>query len=241
MAAIQTVFERYEEKYLLSPEQAQALQKRLEGRMREDCYGPSVIRNVYYDTEDYALIRHSLQKPAYKEKLRLRCYGAPGREDPVFLELKKKYHGVVYKRRVALRLEEAEAFLRKGARPSMQNQVLEEISWFLARVQPLPSVFLAYDRMALCGVEEPALRLTFDENIRWRREALSLERGDWGERLLAPGQILMEAKLPGAMPVWLSHMLSELSIFPISFSKYGECYRQNLIHEGERKGGSHCA
>jgi len=239
--AIITTFERTEKKYLLEPGQFDALSRMLSDRMTIDQYGRHTICNIYYDTDDYRLIRASIEKPSYKEKLRLRGYGIPRNSDPVFVELKKKCGGVVYKRRERLTLDEARRFLGQSAEPVHQNQILREIGWFLNLYQPSPKVFLAYDRIALYGSEDPGLRITFDDSIRWRTTALDLAMGDWGSPLLPGGCRLMEIKLCGGMPLWLARALSECKAYPTSFSKYGEVYRVNLARTFLKKGDCPCA
>jgi hypothetical protein len=224
-------FKRFEKKYLLSAEQYAALWERLASYLEPDEYPESTVCSIYYDTADYRLIRHSIEGPVYKEKLRLRSYGVPGPEDTVFVELKKKYKGVVYKRRVGMPEAEAAAWLDLGRAPAEDSQMIREISWFLQSVRPLPRVFLACDRLAWRAKEEEELRITFDRDIRWREEELDLCAGDRGEPLLEPGQVLMEIKIPGAAPLWLARLLSELSLFPCSFSKYGTCYKDHILHE----------
>ena len=229
MATYQDVFARYEKKYKLTLSQYAALRRWLQDRMEVDSYGLHTICNIYYDTPDFQLIRTSLEKPVYKEKLRLRSYGVPGGDTPVFVELKKKLDGVVYKRRVSLPLREAKRYLAYEGRPDLDCQILREIDWALARYPLEPKAFIAYDRIALFGREDPDLRITFDCNLRWRDALLDLSQGDWGQPLLDKQEILMEAKLPAAMPLWLSHVLDRLQIRQTSFSKYGACYQQNLF------------
>lgn len=241
MAEYQGVFERYEKKYMLNEQQYNALCPMLDGYMETDHYGLHTICNIYYDTPHYDLIRASIEKPPYKEKLRLRSYGIPKDDSTVFLELKKKYNGVVYKRRVPLTLSAAENYLAKGIRPPKDHQILHEIDWFLRQYDVSPKAFIAYDRIALFGTEDPNLRITFDNRIRWRDSVLDLSKGDWGNLLLPSGQILMEIKIPGTMPYWLAEMLTELEIFPYVFSKYGTCYKQHLIHSMNTTGGIICA
>lgn len=223
----QLTFERIEKKYLLTPAQLAALWQVLETRMEVDAYGRHTICNLYYDTGDYRLIRASLAKPRYKEKLRLRSYGVPAADGSVFVELKKKYEGVVYKRRTELPLAQAEGWLAGTLNPP-GSQIRREIDYFLAYYRPGPKVFLAYDRVALFGREDPALRLTLDANIRWRTAPLTLGAGDYGAPLSVQGMYLMEVKLPGAMPLWLARALAALEIAPVSFSKYGCCYKEIL-------------
>ena len=231
MSDTKLTFKRTEKKYLLSSEQYGALWERLEPHLEPDEYPASTVCSIYYDTEDYRLIRHSLDAPVYKEKLRLRSYNIPGPGDPVFVELKKKFKGVVYKRRICLSAREAEDWLDRDRKPGEDDQTVREIDWFLHSVRPAAKVFLACDRFAWRDREEPELRITFDQNLRWRDRELSLCAGDWGEPMLPPGQVLMEIKTPAAAPLWLSRALSELMIFPASFSKYGTCYREHILHE----------
>ncbi len=240
MAEIQDVFERYEKKYLMYEHQYHALTKLLQGRMILNEFGRNTICNIYFDTQDYRLIRASIEKPVYKEKLRLRSYGVPRKEDKVFIELKKKYKGIVYKRRVPMTLREAELYLLQGKKPQNNCQILKEVNWFLDFYHPIPRVYIAYDRIAMCGSENADLRITFDTNIRWRESLLDLSKGVWGSTLLEKGRHLMEIKIPGAMPLWLSQALTELRIFPTSFSKYGNCYKNYLINTVDM-GGIHSA
>lgn len=223
----QLTFERVEKKYLLTPEQLIVFAPLLHAHMQQDQYGRHTICNIYYDTPDYRLIRTSLQKPVYKEKLRLRSYGVPRPGDTVFVELKKKYRGVVYKRRTALELTAAERWLA-GQAPGPAGQIPREIDYFQTLYAAAPAVYLAYDRVAMFGRQDPGLRLTLDENIRWRTDALRLDAGDRGAPLSVQGLYLMELKLPGAMPLWLAHGLAQVGAAPVSFSKYGCCYQEAL-------------
>lgn len=207
MAQIQTTFKRYEKKYLLTPAQYSALSKVLKKNAVPDQYGLSTISSLYLDTDDYRLVRSSIEKPVYKEKIRLRSYGTPFADDPVFLELKKKYKGVVYKRRITLPLKEAEAYLNQGIAPTEAGQIFQEIDWAMKFYTPKPKALIAYDRLAMTGKEDPALRITLDHRIRWRNTELSLAEGSWGSEILPEGSVLMEVKIAGAMPLWLAHML----------------------------------
>ena len=229
--AVQTVFQRYEMKYLLTQAQREAVLRALEPHMALDPYGRTVIRNLYLDTESYRLIRRSIEKPVYKEKMRIRCYGPAHPDSPVFVELKKKYKGIVYKRRVRMREREAEEYLAGGGSPLAADQISREIDWFLKTNPVRPKVLIACDRRAYVGREEPGLRLTFDSSIRWRDTQLSLTAGDFGQELLEEGQVLMEIKMPESAPLWLAELLSSLEIFPRSFSKYGQCYKNELIEK----------
>lgn len=221
------IFERVEKKYLLSNEQTARLTRALteDGRMHTDQYGRHAIQNIYYDTPDFELIRTSLDRPAYKEKLRLRCYGVPDDGDTVFVELKKKFDGVVYKRRAPMTLREAELYLRGGPRPASDGQILHEIDYALNFYGASPSMYLAYERVALLATEDPAFRLTLDRNIRFRTQNLRLTGGAYGTPVLPQGTTLMEVKTGGALPLWFVRMLAQEAVYPTTFSKYGNAYR----------------
>lgn len=225
------VFERYEKKYRLSEEEYLQLMERLKEYMQADQYGKHTICSLYFDTKDYLLIRRSIEKPDYKEKLRLRSYGVPAPDTSVYLELKKKLRGVTYKRRISMPYVEAQKYLLTGEHPTDSGQILEEIDYFRRQYQPVPKVLLFYERIALVGKEDPNLRITFDTDIRYRTDDFDLSLGDEGTPLLQSGERLMEIKVSGALPFWLCRMLSELKIYPASFSKYGTVYRK-LLKEG---------
>ena len=226
MATYQAVFQRKEVKYLLSDAQLAALMPILKEHMEPDAFPHSSISNLYYDTDDFRMIRRSLEKPQYKEKLRLRSYGIPGDSSMVFPEIKKKAQGIVYKRRVSMPYTQAVDFLN-GKSPAPEGQIYRELSWMLASYPRLsPKVFLSYERDSWQGIEQSELRLTLDRDIHYRTELLDLQHGTFGTDILQPGQTLMEVKIPGATPLWLSCALSILGIFPTSFSKYGEAYKR---------------
>ncbi len=226
------IFKRYEKKYLISTAQHAALLRAIRPVMTEERFGLHAICNLYFDNDGFDLIRTSIDKPVYKEKLRVRSYGVPGPDDRVFLEIKKKFKKIVYKRRVPVTLRELEGYLAYGLRPARDDQVMREIDWFMARYRPYPRAYIAYDRIAYLGNDDPNLRITFDHDIRFRATQLDLARGDWGSPVLPKDQVLMEIKIPGSMPLWLNHILTDLAIFPTSFSKYGTCYQKFLIREG---------
>ncbi|MCI9559264.1 MAG: polyphosphate polymerase domain-containing protein [Lachnospiraceae bacterium] len=230
----QEIFRRYEKKYKITREQYQELLGRMITRLSPEPYGKHTICNIYFDTEDFQMIQHSLEKPCYKEKLRLRSYGTPKETDLVYVELKKKFDGIVYKRRVPMRYKEAKKYLYNGIRPNMDSQILREIDYTLDFYQARPAVYLAYDRLAFYGKDNPDFRITFDMNIRARQHVLELDKGVYGTLLMPWEMLLMEVKIPGAMPLWMSRILSELDIYPTSYSKYGTYY-QNYIEESTEK------
>lgn len=226
-------FERKEQKYLLTSFQRKVLEQAFSDHMVEDVHGESLIRNIYFDTESGLLIRRSLDKPVYKEKLRLRSYKQLTDKDKAFLELKKKYKGIVYKRRIEV---EERAFLDylegKQSFPA-EGQIADEIDYFCRFYQEIcPRVYLCYERCAYYGKDDGNFRITFDRNIRWRTEDLSLTSEAGGEDLLAEGESLMEVKAANAMPLWFVELLSRLKLRKASFSKYGNAYLQFI----ERKG-----
>lgn len=224
------VFERVERKFLLTPRQYEGLMRVLPEYMQVDQYGESAILSLYLDTDDSLLIRRSLEKPVYKEKLRLRSYGVPREMDNVFLEVKKKVRGVVYKRRICLPLAQAMECLAQGSVPAAGGQIGREIAYMLRRYRLRPAVLLAYDRTAYAELEPSPnrLRITIDRDIRSRQTDLDLRLGSAGESLLAPGMRLMEIKTAHAIPLWLCAALDQNEIRPTSFSKYGRVYEAHM-------------
>jgi SPX domain protein involved in polyphosphate accumulation len=208
--------------------------------MQLDAYGLTTIMNIYYDTDENLLISRSLDKPKYKEKLRLRTYGIPDAGSTSFVELKKKVGGIVYKRREVMPLREAELFLNNGIRPEHTSQITREIDWFRMQYHPIPKMFIAYDREAYYGLSDENFRLTLDKNIRYREDRLSLRYGDSGELLDPDGGYLLEIKVNGAMPLFMVRILTELKIYPISFSKYGMIYSKINHREEETYFASEC-
>lgn len=226
----QSTFKRYEIKYLLTCQKKQAILRAMAPYMKLDRYGRTTIRNIYYDTGTYRLIRHSLEKPAYKEKLRIRSYQKVTPSDPVFVELKKKYKSVVYKRRLTLPQEQAASSFRQGLPLPVCSQIAEEIEYFRSYYEDLhPTVFLTYEREAFYALDGSDFRVTFDENILYRTDDLSLESNAYGTPLLHTGETLMEIKTSGGLPLWMSHELNRLKVFHMSFSKYGRAYQDMMI------------
>ncbi len=225
-------FERSEIKYLLSDIQYGALMKMLRDIVREDSYGKTNIMNIYFDTPDFGMIRTSLEKPVYKEKLRLRTYGTPSDDSNAFAEIKKKYDGIVYKRRILLPYTQALDYLTGSAAIEKESQISKEIDYLrFSWKNPQPTAVISYDRVAFEGIEDPDLRITFDENIRYRTEKLDLKEGPYGRPILPEGMHLMELKIAGAIPLNIARILSELKIFPVSFSKYGRAYEDFTVEK----------
>ncbi|MCD8382382.1 MAG: polyphosphate polymerase domain-containing protein [Clostridiales bacterium] len=224
------IFKRYELKYLLTQQQKQAVQEAMEPYMSLDRYGRTTIRNLYFDTDSYLLARRSIEHPAYKEKLRVRSYRKAAPEVPVYVELKKKYDSVVYKRRLALPEEQAVDWLTGLNAPPVQTQIAREVEYFRQYYQTLaPRVCLSYEREAYYDKDGGDFRVTFDESILSRTTDLTLEAPVWGDPLLEPGLTLMEIKTSGSVPLWMTHVLTQQHIYRTSFSKYGTAYQNALL------------
>lgn len=242
------VFNRCEKKYLLNEEQYRRVVEEIGAHMDYDVYNADgevyKICNIYYDTENDELIRMSIDKPVYKEKLRVRSYGKPELDSSVFVEIKKKYNGIVNKRRTAMRLKDAYGYLDGilleediiEHNTDVNRQVLDEIDYFKKIYKLVPKLYLSYDRIAYAGRKDKALRVTFDTNITTRRYNVRLEEESYGEQLLPPDVHLMEIKTDGAIPMWLVKIISKFNIYPTSFSKYGTEYMTRLAALSDSKG-----
>lgn len=226
--AYQAIFKRYEIKYMITREQKQLLLQEMEPYMALDRYGRTAIRNIYFDTPDYRLIRRSIERPAYKEKLRLRSYSQLLDGEAAFVELKKKYNSVVYKRRLTMPEQDCMQWLA-GDAACPNSQIGREMEYFRQFYRELrPMVFLSYQREAYYCRSGGELRITFDDDILCREAELSLTQELWGKPILDADRVLMEVKTNGGMPIWLAQALSRHKIYKTSFSKYGKAY-ENLI------------
>lgn len=230
--AEQMIFRRYEIKYMLNRSQFEELKKRMEDYMIPDIHGKSTNCSLYFDTPNYLMIRRSMEHPMYKEKLRVRSYGLAQDDTQVFIELKKKYDSITYKRRIGMTQKEMHAYLLEHI-PVMDTQISREIDYVLKSYENIaPTVFLSYDRQAFYAKDDHDFRMTFDENILWRDYDLSLSKGFYGEALLQKDQVLLEIKVANAMPIWLVQFLNENKIYKTSFSKYASAYRQMMEKGG---------
>ena len=228
--AFQTVFKRYELKYMLTAEQKEKVLRAMEPYMTLDKYGRTTIRNIYYDTDSYLLVRRSIDKPAYKEKLRIRSYSQADPDSTVFVELKKKYDSVVYKRRISLPELEAMEWVNGEHHCRKHTQISEEVDYFIDHYETLhPAVFLSYEREAFFSNDGSDFRVTFDDTILCREDDLSLESEVYGTPILPEGKVLMEVKCSGGIPMWMTRVLSEEHIYKTSFSKYGTAYQTMIF------------
>ena len=251
MASFTDTFERKEVKYRLNAKQHREVLDALAGRMAADEYGRTRITSLYFDTPTRDLIARSLEKPLYKEKLRVRWYGTPTSGERVYVEIKKKYDGIVYKRRVGCSLTAAYAYLM-GRVPyenaCVQNpladqlqqdealtlhsiQIAREIDAFTERYRNLrPSMYIVCERTAYApvpGADADGLRITFDSGVAYRDVLVGeREAGSAFHPLLGLGETIMEVKTSGSYPSWLVEVLSGCKAYPSSFSKYGAAYQE---------------
>ena len=233
--AFKTVFKRCEFKYVLTTEQKQRVLEVIKQHMSLDKYGKSTIRNLYYDTATYLLIRRSIEKPIYKEKIRIRSYGKASDHDNVFVELKKKYNHVVYKRRISMKNAQAVSWLSGEKHPDKHTQISNEIDYFLKFYGELkPTVFLSYEREAYYSDDGTDFRVTFDQNILCRQSDLSLDSEVYGESILPEGKVLMEIKCSGGIPLWMTEVLSKEKIYKTPFSKYGTAYKTLIFPQNHK-------
>ena len=230
--AFQTVFKRYELKYMLSVLQKEKILAAMEPHMALDKYGRTTIRNIYFDTDNYRLIRRSIEKPAYKEKLRIRSYCQATAESAVFVELKKKYENVVYKRRLPLQERAAMAWVCQLENCPVDTQIAREIDYFIdfyGKVKP--TVFLSYEREAYYDKDGGDFRVTFDDHILARQTDVTLRSPIYGTPILPEDNVLLELKCAGGIPLWMVEVLSREGIYKTAFSKYGAAYSKLIFPE----------
>ena len=235
-----TVMKRYEMKFILTKEQLVFLKDALKDHMVIDQYGKTSIASIYYDTPDYRLIRRSIEKPSYKEKIRLRSYGLIKNGKPAYLEIKRKCEGIVYKRRVETSEDEVARFLNKEIDDISEGQIAKEMVYFRDLYQTLePKIMIAYDRTSYKEIVGD-IRLTIDENPRYRAYDLNLHTSMDGTPLLEMGSAILEIKVQQEMPLWLTNILSKGKIYKTTFSKVGEAFKKvmninNMIIERKKE------
>ena len=237
-----TVFKRYELKYMITPAQKEKILEAMSPYMELDEYGRTTIRNIYFDTDNYRIIRRSIEKPSYKEKLRIRSYTKATESSTVFVELKKKHEKVVYKRRLPMCEKDAMAWLCGYSPSPLNTQISREIDYFIKFYGKLnPSVFLSYEREAYYDKSGGDFRVTFDDRILCRNNDVSLCSAVYGEPVLPEGKLLMELKCSGGIPLWMVRVLSNEHIYKTSFSKYGMAYtlylnpKRSMVNSIENK------
>lgn len=239
MAKLKYAFQRKEKKYLLSVEKYQQLRESVASHLKLDDYGRHTISSIYYDTDDYQMIRQSLDKPEYREKFRVRAYGNCQTTSTVFMEIKKKFVGVVYKRRIAVDYPVISQFNEVKSLPDftkkIDTQIAHEINWLFKTKELSPKVMIAYDREALYDPADEDFRVTFDFDMRWRDQQLDLANGSGGQKIAPEIGVLMEVKALGAYPKWFADCLTELAIYPGTFTKFGETYKRYLYKKEEFK------
>ncbi|MCL2378964.1 MAG: polyphosphate polymerase domain-containing protein [Defluviitaleaceae bacterium] len=228
---MQLTFKRYEYKYLVTHKQAEAVTATLLEYMVPDKYGTYWVQNLYYDTDNWDVICTSMEKPLYKEKLRLRCYGIPDDSSNVFLELKKKYLGEVNKRRVALPISSLSRPIREVL-DEETAQIARELAFYMQTHPVEEKMFIAFLRTAYSGIEDAGLRVTFDNNIRYRRDNLGFSHPEEGQDVLHEDYSILEIKTRTGIPLWLSRLLSDNTIYKISYSKYGTCFMDYQVQKG---------
>lgn len=228
MAKSKNIFTRVEKKYVITKAQLDAMLPVLSEHMHEDEYGLSTICSTYFDTPDMRLIGASIIAKTYKEKLRLRCYGEPREDSTAFVELKKKFKGIVYKRRIQMPYKDALAFLN-GETPGPNDQIAREIAYTLRYYPNLrPAINIFCERIAYEDNEDENLRLTVDRNLRYRMDDLDLTHGTHGTPLLPEDRFILEIKTAFSLPLWLVHLLDENKVYPGKFSKYGTAFNMEL-------------
>jgi hypothetical protein len=228
---MQSIFKRYEKKYLITPEQGAALRDICSWHMRPDKFGEYLVQNLYFDTENWDVIRASTENPVYKEKMRLRCYGEFNKQSWLFLELKKKYKGIVYKRRLAVPKRDNPALTVQEIVAGVSSQISRELDFYMKANAVREKIYISYRRSAFAGTIDDELRITFDTDLRFRLDRLDFSHPGSGLNILPFGKTLMEIKTPGGIPLWLAHALSENGIYPARFSKYGACYVNHILRQ----------
>ena len=223
----ENIFNRVEQKYILTEKEKDILMKRINKYLKKDTYFDSLISNVYFDDSNNRLIINSLEKPLYKDKIRLRSYGIPSMESEVFFEIKYKYKGIVWKRRLMLKLKDFYDYF--DGKNINDNQIMKELDYLVKYYDLKPTIFISYHRFSYRSKDDDSLRITFDDELISRKNDLRLEKGIYGDKYFKSNEVIMEIKTLNGYPLWLVKELSDLKIYPRSFSKYGSIYSKEIM------------
>lgn len=224
------IFRRVEKKYILNKKQYEQIMQILKKYVVQDEYGKSTICNIYFDTENYDLISHSITKPYFKDKVRLRSYNTPKKESTVFLEIKRKVDGVVGKRRIEMKLSDFYEYMQNPNLVSNKKiQIKNELDYYFKKYNLSEKMYISYEREAYYEKGNSDFRVTFDTNVLARNYNLNLDKGNYGENILSPDKYIMEIKTLGTIPLWFVKVLDECKICPCGFSKYGEAFTQLVL------------
>ena len=239
---MQSIFKRYEKKYLITVEQSIILQQIMSQYMVPDQHDEYLVQNLYYDTDRWDIVQTSINKPLYKEKMRLRCYGEAHHKSEFYLELKKKYKGIVYKRRITIPAQSLVNSSVHTVVSETQSQISRELDFYFRENEIAEKIYISYQRIAFVGKEAKELRVTFDADIRFRLGDLIFSNSTDGQHILSEDKMIMEIKTPVGMPLWMASALTENNIFPTAFSKFGICYTEHIYkHICEERTANICA
>jgi len=224
---------RTETKYLVHVENFNAIRDAFSEYLEKDKYYFYKVHNIYFDNADNQIISHSIEAPEYKEKLRMRMYEHPGAVfQDAYIELKKKYLGVVYKRRKKLDLDAArQAIAQDVGCIDSECQVMREILFYMKKTACYPKIYLSYERYSYYATEDSGLRVTFDTNIVSRRENLKFASSKEDSVPLLKNHMILEIKTCNYYPLWLIKILNDYKIYPTSFSKYGKIFEAEKVKE----------
>jgi hypothetical protein len=256
------LFTRYELKYLITFDTYRTLADTLIPYMQYDPFGDKQGRysifSLYFDSPDRKIYYETMNRAAFRQKLRLRIYNSASIDDSAYFEVKQKFKNVVNKRRTAIQLSDAYRFIEKRADVSdLENysasnkQVLKEIRSFRDVYRLAPAVIVGYDRQAFHGIDDTDLRITFDYHLTCRNDNYRLENGMHnGAYFVPPNLVVLEVKVKHSVPLWLTKLLSEFrcplrsvskfctSVDCVSPDNHGSESRRNSIILGGDQDGS---
>ena len=220
-----TIIDRFEIKYLLNKCDYNLLINKINDYLVKDKYFKETIYNIYFDSDDYYLINRSLEKPIYKEKIRMRSYDKTNDYTNIFLEIKKKYIKNSNKRRVVISYKDYLDYINYGIIPKCDKQIMNEIDYYFKRYKLKPKIKILYDRLAYSLKGDDTFRITFDTNIRYSNENMDFNNDD---NTLFMSDYIMEIKTFSGIPLWLNKILNSLNIYPTSYSKVGKIYEEGF-------------
>jgi hypothetical protein len=219
---------RYECKYLVLEAWVPEIRRIIGPFVRPDRFAPQAggmyrISSLYLDSPDLQLLRMAREGWSERMKLRARTY-SERQEDPVFLEVKRRFNGVVHKTRARLARAEVRAPLRSHAWGAPARSGPSELRQFVHLAQHFavrPVRHVRYLREAYESRGGEPVRVTFDralEQAEGRDGELSPDGSRW--RPLGLEGVVLELKFTGGFPLWMGALVARFELERRSISKY---------------------
>lgn len=222
-------------KYELTYGQYSQLRKVGYSHLVEAPAGVHGLSALYFDTDDFELIREFQTDGPYQELFRMRTSEVLMKESLVSMEIIKRFEGRASQRHVLIPYVNAQSYLLDYRQyvneQSIEAQISREIEYLVGGKSLAPKVVISSDRLIMNCTKKVPLEVEFDFNIRWRTSDFDLRKGNYGEFVDPTLNVLMTIKSDGSYPGWFSELLQQLDVQPSTFSSLMVTYQEHLFNK----------